>query len=46
MPLLSIIVPTYNESENLPILIWLLVNELEKGCAPQRCPAGVCMNMC
>ena len=26
--LLSVILPTYNEAENLPIIIWLLVREL------------------
>jgi hypothetical protein len=28
--LLSVILPTYNEAENLPIVIWLLVHELQK----------------
>jgi dolichol-phosphate mannosyltransferase len=28
--LLSIILPTYNEAENLPIVIWLLARELGK----------------
>lgn len=33
---LSIIVPTYQERENLPILIWILVKELEKQCVLAR----------
>jgi hypothetical protein len=31
--LLSIILPTYNEADNLPIVIWLLARELGKRCA-------------
>ena len=26
----SILLPTYNERENLPIIVWLLVNTLDK----------------
>ena len=33
---LSVIVPTYNERENLPILVWLLVRTMEERCAPAR----------
>ncbi len=29
-PIYSIILPTYNESQNLPYMLWLIVNELEK----------------
>ena len=28
--LLSVILPTYNEAENLPIIVWLLVRELQR----------------
>ena len=28
--LLSVILPTYNERENLPIIVWLLVRELQR----------------
>ena len=31
--LLSIILPTYNEADNLPIVIWLLARELSTRCA-------------
>ena len=34
--LLSVILPTYNEAENLPIIVWLLVRELQRRRAPQR----------
>ena len=32
--LLSVILPTYNERENLPIIVWLLVRELQRRRAP------------
>ncbi len=36
--LLSVILPTYNEADNLPIIIWLLVRELrERRRAAPRC---------
>ena len=34
--LLSIILPTYNEAENLPIIIWLIVRELRRRRVGQR----------
>jgi hypothetical protein len=36
--LLSVILPTYNEAENLPIIVWLLVRELQR----RRVAAGGC----
>lgn len=36
--LLSIILPTYNEAENLPIIVWLLVRELRKWCVACAVP--------
>ena len=38
--LLSVILPTYNERENLPIIVWLLVRELTKWCVFLRVPAS------
>jgi len=36
--LVSVILPTYNERENLPIIVWLLVREMRKSCAPPPRP--------
>ena len=36
--LLSVILPTYNEAENLPIIVWLLVRELRKWCVACAVP--------
>jgi hypothetical protein len=40
--LLSVILPTYNERENLPIIVWLLVRELTKWCACLPALASLC----
>ena len=30
----SVILPTYNERKNLPVIIWLLARTFEQQCAP------------
>lgn len=32
VPALSILLPTYNERENLPLVIWLIDKHLTAGC--------------
>ena len=42
--LLSVILPTYNEAENLPIIVWLLVRELQRRRA--ACRTCSCVGSC
>jgi hypothetical protein len=44
--LLSIILPTYNEADNLPIVIWLIVRELQKRRARARACARTHDRIC
>lgn len=35
----SVILPTYNERKNLPIIVWLLAKTFKEQCVPRRCEA-------
>lgn len=34
----SVLLPTYNERDNLPIIVWLIVKEFERKCDSGRAP--------
>jgi len=40
----SVLLPTYEEKDNLPLIVWLLVKHFEERCACRLLPESICMD--
>lgn len=47
-PRYSVILPTYNERENIPLIVWLLVDTFERRCSlhSRRCSTALSATNC
>ena len=40
----SVLLPTYEEKDNLPLIVWLLVKHFEERCACRLLHESICMD--